>query len=198
MKEGVMFTGIIESLGQIAQKTHNQLTIKSSGKLVKQLSLGLSISVDGICLTVVDLDQNTFTVDFMPETYQKTNIKNLKVGNLVNLELPATPQTYLSGHIVYGHVDGVAKLLEVKKTGNSQLMKFAISKKLSHYLVEKGSVALNGISLTVIEAGNNYFTIGIIPHTFKNTNLKDLKKGNLVNLEADILAKYLSKLKMKN
>lgn len=194
MKEGAMFTGIIESLGTLTQKNSHQLIVQSPEKLLSKLTEGSSIAINGVCLTVVALDKDSFTVDFIPETYQKTNIKAMSKGDLVNLELPATPQTYLSGHLIQGHIDGVVKLIDITKKGNSLLLKFSLPNSLARYLVEKGSVAVNGISLTVIKAGKSYFTVGIIPHTWNNTNLYTLREKDLVNLEVDILAKYLERL----
>lgn len=192
-----MFTGIIENQGTIVRKSENQLEIKAGGNFMQKISQGLSISVNGICLTVIRFDKNSFDVDFMPETKDKTNINFLKIGDEVNLELPATPETYLSGHIVQGHVDGVGTLTEIQKDGNSRILKISIPKNISKYLVYKGSVALNGISLTVISAENNLLTVGIIPHTWNKTMLHTLKNGDHLNIEVDILAKYLERLIQK-
>lgn len=192
-----MFTGIIEDLGTIIRKSENQLEIKAAGNLMGKISKGLSISINGICLTVVSFDKESFRVDFMPETEDKTNINSLQTGDQVNLELPATPETYLSGHIVQGHVDGVGTLTEIQKDGNSRILKISIPKNISKYLVYKGSVALNGISLTAISAENNLLTVGIIPHTWSKTMLHTLKNGDYLNIEVDILAKYLERLIQK-
>ncbi len=181
-----MFTGIITNLGKVKNITKDTFTVACGREMQK----GDSIAVDGICLTVVKTGKDYFMIDFMQETASKTNIKYLEVGDLVNLELPATPETFLSGHIVSGHVDGLGKLVE---TGTG-ILKFIVPVKLSKYIVEKGSVAINGISLTVIETGKNFFTVGIIPHTWENTMLHTLKTGDFVNIEVDILAKYLERL----
>lgn len=192
-----MFTGIIENQGTIIRKSENQLGIKTAGDLMGKISEGLSISVNGICLTVTRFDKNSFEVDFMPETKDKTNINSLQPPDQVNLELPATPKTYLSGHIVQGHVDGVGTITEIKEDGNSRILKISIPKNISKYLVQKGSVTLNGISLTIIDLGHNYFTVGIIPITWKKTMLNKIKIGDFLNIEVDILAKYIERLVTK-
>jgi len=189
-----MFTGIITHLGEIKNKSENRLNIKTDKDLIAKLSIGTSIAVDGICLTVIRFSKDSFWLDFMPETEDKTNIKYLKVGNLVNLELPATPTSFLSGHITEGHIDGVAKLEDIKRRGNSRMLKFSIPYHLSKYIVSKGSIAVNGISLTVIRVESDSFTVGLIPHSWTNTMLHTLKTGDFVNIEVDILAKYLENL----
>lgn len=189
-----MFTGIITHLGTVLAKTENSLTVGIDPSLTQKLAQGTSISVNGICLTTVSLKKDSFSINFMPETAQKTNIQFLDKGSLVNLELPATSETFLSGHIVQGHIDTVGKITGIKKQGNSHLFTFAIPKTLEKYIVQKGSIAVNGISLTVIDVTSSYFTVGIIPHTWKKTMLHKAKVGDMVNLEADVLAKYLEKL----
>jgi len=189
-----MFTGIITNLGKVTSKSENKLMIKIDRFFIGKLTKGTSIAVDGICLTVVDLIEDSFSVDFMPETEEKTNIKYLKTSDLVNLELPATAKSFLSGHIVQGHIDEVAKLETITEEGNSYILKFSIPKDLSKYIVEKGSISVNGISLTIIDIGDNFFSVGIIPHTWDKTMLHTIKLGDYVNIEVDILAKYLEKL----
>lgn len=192
-----MFTGIISHLGKILTKTNSKLAIRADKEFVKQLKTGLSVAVNGICLTVVASAKNSFTLDYMPETAARTNLKYLTSKNPVNLELPATPNSFLSGHIVQGHIDAIAKLVIITKDKESFILKFSIPKSLSKYIAAKGSVAINGISLTVIEAGKKFFTVGIISYTWKNTMLSCLKKGDLVNVEVDILAKYAERF-LKN
>lgn len=189
-----MFTGIIINLGEVVNKSENKLIIKTDQALIGKLSKGTSIAVDGICLTAVDLIEDSFRVDFMPETEKRTNIRYLKIGSMVNLELPATAKSFLSGHIVQGHIDEVAKLEIIIQEGNSYILKFLIPKNLSKYIVQKGSIAINGISLTIIGIEDNFFTVGIIPHTWVKTMLHTIKLGDYVNIEVDILAKYLEKL----
>lgn len=194
-----MFTGIISHLGTIKEKTSDSLLIEAPNDLYKKLTLGMSVAVDGICLTVATLkNPSVFTINFMPETENKTNIKYFKSGDLVNLELPVTAETLFAGHIVQGHVDNVSQILNIAEEGNSHIFTFNIDSKISKYLVDKGSVAVNGISLTVIKAHNDTFTVGIIPHTWDHTMLHRAKTGNYVNIEVDVLAKYLEKLMVKD
>lgn len=188
-----MFTGIVSSLGKVLNKTSSKLTIGVDKEWVKSLTVGLSVAVNGICLTLVDKTEGSFSADYIPETANRTNIKHLKLNDLVNLELPATPATLLSGHIVQGHIDAVVKLKSIITEGNSFILKFSLPQALSDQIVEKGSVALNGVSLTVIKCGKDFFTVGIIPHTWEKTMLHNLKRGDFVNIETDILAKYIQK-----
>lgn len=192
-----MFTGIITHIGEITEISMNRLIVKTKKDFTLKLSKGGSICLNGVCLTLAGLTKSGFTADVMPETKQKTNLGEAKVGDSVNLELPATPSSFLSGHIIQGHVDGVAKLEEIRKVENSHILKFSVPKNLSKYLVEKGSVAINGISLTVIKSGRDYFTVGIIPYTWENTMLHRVKVGDRFNIEVDILAKYLERLTKK-
>lgn len=189
-----VFTGIISHLGKLTRKDGSVFTFNADRGFCKEIKKGISISVNGVCLTALRQPTgNSFLVEVMPETSKKTTLENLQKDNLVNLELPATPQTYLSGHIVQGHIDGISKLLDIKIQGNSRILKFSASS-FTKYLVPKGSVAINGISLTIIDAEKNYFTIGIIPFTWENTMLHTLKTGDFVNIEVDILIKYLEKI----
>lgn len=192
-----MFTGIITYLGKVSDKKDNVLTIAADRSLLSKVKKGISILVNGICLTVINTNKRYFAVDFMPETKERTNIKYLQPADLVNLELPVTPNTFLSGHIVQGHIDGVAKLKEIAKKGNSYLLKFPVPKHLSRFIVGKGSIAINGISLTVIATRPSSFTVGIIPYTWDNTMLHTIKAGNFVNIEVDVLAKYVENLLKK-
>ena len=189
-----MFTGIINHLGKIKNKSESKLRVVCPKDLINKLSTGASIAVDGICLTVVSLRGDSFEIDFMPETARRTNIRYLKTNDIVNLELPVTPNTFLAGHIIQGHIDGLAKLIGVKQQNKNHILKFSIPDEFSKYIVEKGSIAVNGISLTVINIGKSFFTVGIIPHTWDKTMLHKIKLGYYVNIEADILAKYLEKL----
>lgn len=189
-----MFTGIITNQGKITHKSENILVVKTDETLIKKLSKGASIAINGICLTITNLTKDSFNIDYMPETEVKTNIKYMKINDLVNLELPATPESFLSGHIVQGHVDGLAKLEEITKNKNSYILKFLIPVELSRYIIQKGSIAVNGISLTIIYVKDNFFTVGIIPHTWTNTMINQLKVNDYVNIEVDVIAKYLEKL----
>lgn len=189
-----MFTGIITHLGKLRKVNKSTYIIASDPTFLAEFRKGDSIAVNGICLTIVDKYKETFSVDCIPETKAKTNVKYLKVGVLVNLELPTTASSFLSGHIVQGHIDGVGKLTSIKKEDNSHILEFSIPKDLSKYIVNKGSISVNGISLTVIEAGKDFFTVGIIPFTWTETMLHTIQLGDYVNIELDILAKYVGKL----
>ena len=192
-----MFTGIIENLGIVVSKNKNQLEVKAEPNFMQKISAGLSICVNGICLTVVSFNRESFRVDFMPETEKKTNITSLETGDQVNLELPATPETFLSGHILQGHVDGIGTLQDIQNDGNSRILTISIPQDICKYFVKKGSVALNGISLTVIEIENDLLKVGIIPLTWEKTMLNQVKIGDNLNIEVDILAKYIERLNLK-
>lgn len=189
-----MFTGIITNLGKLKSQKGPVLTFSADKTFCKKLDKGISIAINGACLTVFAKSSDTFSVEVMPETLDKTSFKYLRLNEPVNLELPLTPNSFLSGHIVQGHVDGVATLKSATRLENSYLLKFSFPKLLSRYIAEKGSITVSGISLTIIEVKKDYFTVGIIPYTWDNTMLHTLNKGNLVNMEVDILAKYIEKL----
>lgn len=192
-----MFTGIITHLGKVKEKTSTKLVINTETDLLQKVTLGMSVAVNGICLTAVAFDETSFAIEFMPETAAKTNIHKLDAGSLVNLELPATSETFLAGHIVQGHVDAVGKITSIKEQGNSRIITLSIPEDINKYIVDKGSITVNGISLTVIDVDDKYFTIGIIPHTWERTMLHTAKENDMVNLEVDVLAKYLEKLLAK-
>jgi riboflavin synthase len=192
-----MFTGIITHLGKVTQKTDTRLIVAPEKGFLDRFEHGLSVSIDGICLTVVSFYKKDFTIDFMPETAKKTNIEQLEVGSVVNLELPATGETFLSGHVVQGHVDGVGEIKSIKEDGNSYVFVFSLPKELTKYVVPKGSIAVNGISLTVINITKDTFSVGIIPHTWERTMLHTGKVGDKVNIEVDVLAKYVEKVVKK-
>ncbi|MBN2095883.1 riboflavin synthase [Candidatus Peregrinibacteria bacterium] len=188
-----MFTGIIETTGTIAQKTDTQLMVEAPA-IVTNLKKGSSIAVDGVCLTVTELSDSGFSADFMPETAQKTIIGNYKKGAQVNLELPMPANGRFEGHMVTGHVEEAGEIIDIRPDGNAHILTIRMPERLMKYVAEKGSVTINGISLTVISVSDNDFTVSIIPHTWEVTNLSLLKTGDQVNLETDILAKYLEKL----
>lgn len=190
-----MFTGIITHLGNFVGIKKSVLTFTAKPAFCKKINIGTSVAINGACLTVFAKEaKDSFSIEVMPETLSKTMLGHLKIGNLVNLELPVTPQTFLSGHIVQGHVDGMAKLESINEQKNSHTLKFSVPSHLSGFIVEKGSITVNGISLTVIRAEKDCFTVGIIPYTFKNTMLHGIKTGDFVNIEVDILAKYTERL----
>jgi riboflavin synthase len=190
-----MFTGIITDLGKLNEKHRSVFTFHAGHAFCKKLNRGTSVAVNGVCLTTVAKPaKDSFSVEIMRETQKRTMFENLKPNDLVNLELPATPNTFLSGHLISGHIDGTAKLRKMIQEGNSHILKFSIPKSLSQYIVKKGPIAVNGISLTVIEATKDYFTIGVIPYTWEKTMLQRINIGEMVNIEVDIIAKYLEKL----
>lgn len=183
-----MFTGIVEEIGYIKSFDGRKLVVECS-KVLENTQLGDSIAIDGCCQTVVSIGENVFSADVSSETLRIT--KGFKVGTRVNLERALTPTTRMGGHIVQGHVDGVAKYL-----GD---MKFEIPQELDRYIVYKGSITVNGVSLTVSKNEGYTFSVAIIPHTLENTNLKDLRFGDSVNIETDILGRYVEKfLSSKN
>lgn len=177
-----MFTGIVEEIGKIKSFNGEKLVVECK-KVLENTQLGDSIAIDGCCQTVVDLTSNTFSTDVSTETLKI--IKGFKAGELVNLERALTPQSRMGGHIVQGHVDGVAKYLGK--------MRFEVPKELDKYIVYKGSITINGVSLTVAQNERNTFAVAIIPHTLENTNLKTLKTGDFVNIETDIVGRYVEK-----
>lgn len=186
-----MFTGIIKNLGVVKNISKGDLSINAAWGLLKKLKKGSSIAVNGACLTVKAKGRNFFAADLMPETFKKTMFAKLRPGDAVNLEPALRPTDDLSGHFVQGHIDGTAKLAKITKDGNAKIFKFAASRQTLKYLVPKGSIALNGVSLTLIDVKKNYFSVGLIPHTLKFTNLGKLKIGDALNIEIDILAKTI-------
>jgi len=188
-----MFTGIISHLGKLKKVKQSRYTFFAPKSLLKKLKKGGSIAVNGVCLTVVSLGKTTFSVDVMPETIKKTSLGDLKPGDYVNLERPVSARGLFEGHIVLGHIDQTGTIVSIRKQGNSWIFRFKAPLSVLKYLVNKGSVAINGISLTVIKTEKDSFTVGIIPHTWKKTMLHFAKPGDRVNIEVDILAKHIKK-----
>lgn len=187
-----MFTGIISHLGKLTNKSGSVYDISLPKELMQQITAGTSIAVNGICLTVFNkLPNNTVQIEIMPETVKRSAFMDLKTGDLINLELPATPNTMLSGHIVQGHIDGTGTIQKIIADENSRIITITVPSQLQKYIVEKGSIAVNGISLTVISCNKNSFTVGIIPFTWKHTMLQQIKVGDRVNIETDIVGKYI-------
>lgn len=183
-----MFTGIVEETGKILSFDGKNLVVECS-KVLENTQIGDSIAINGCCQTVVEMSTKTFKANVSAETLKIT--KGFKSGQTVNLERALTPQTRMGGHIVQGHIDGVAKYL-----GNSN---FEVPENISKYIVYKGSITIDGVSLTVAKCEDNIFSVAIIPHTLENTTLKDLKSGDFVNVETDILGRYVEKfLSTKN
>ncbi|GAA0747004.1 riboflavin synthase [Clostridium oceanicum] len=191
-----MFTGIVEEIGKILSIKNGSdfLDIEIEGdKVLDSISLGDSIAVNGVCLTVTKFDKKNFTVDVMAETMRKSNLKFLKKNSLVNLERALTLNKPLGGHMVSGHIDGVGKIIDVKKEGIATIIYISSSKDILSYIVKKGSVALNGVSLTVVDVTEKYFSVSLIPHTKKETTLIYNKKGDEINIECDVIGKYIFK-----
>ncbi len=192
-----MFTGIIEELGKIAslEKHAGGARIKISAKTVTENTIeGDSISVNGVCLTALNIKNDSFTADVSQETLNRSTIGNLKVGSNVNLERAVTPSTRLGGHIVQGHVDARGKFLQAKQDGDFWTVRVSFPKEIGQYLVYKGSISVEGISLTIANLADEYFEIAVIPKTWELTNLSSLKNGDAVNLEADVIAKYVERI----
>jgi riboflavin synthase len=199
-----MFTGLIQETGRIAAikrlatRNGREVTrITIAGKNVpKELKAGDSVAVSGVCLTAVQIKRKEFSADLAEETMQRTSLSRLKKGSVVNLELPARPQDRLGGHMVQGHVDGTGKLISFKqiKGRDDGRLVIEIPSSLARYVVAQGSICVEGISLTVAAIEGDRVEIAIIPHTFEATNLRDLQPGDPVNLEVDVMAKYVEKM----
>jgi riboflavin synthase len=194
-----MFTGIIEAFGQVTllEKEGKNLHLTLKSPLAKELKIDQSLAHNGVCLTVVDCNQESYTVTAIEETLQKTNLGLLKIGALVNLERAMKLGDRLDGHLVQGHVDLTAKCISQKRLEGSWLFRFSYDNKSPHITIEKGSITVNGVSLTVVDSNENEFSVAIIPYTFEHTNFKSLEEGDLVNLEFDMIGKYLTKLYLK-
>lgn len=196
-----MFTGIIEELGTVLEakrlQSKNYLRIQAS-LVLEGTKLGDSIAVNGVCLTVVSLDKWSFTVDVMPETYRKTTLESLSPGDKVNLERAMSAQGRFGGHFVSGHVDSTGEILTIAREENAVLLEIGAPPSTMRYIVEKGSIAVEGISLTVAKVGEKSFWVSLIPHTYAHTNLQYKRKGSLVNLETDMIAKYIEKFLLLN
>jgi riboflavin synthase len=194
-----MFTGLIEEVGRIASIVHvggkRRITVEAPGASA-ELKLGDSVAVSGVCLTAVELGPGSFGSDLAEETWLRTSFSRLREGAAVNLELPLRVNDRMGGHIVQGHVDGTGRLLELQRIpgGEDFLLRIELPEELERYVVHKGSLAVEGISLTVAALQDRIVTIAIIPHTWKATNLHSLKPGDPVNLETDLIAKYVEKM----
>lgn len=183
-----IFTGIIEEIGRLKSFNGNRLEINCE-KVTDDLKIGDSVSVNGICLTVIDFGENFFAADVMPETIRKTTLSDKEF----NLERAIKAGDRLGGHIISGHIDGIGRIMSIKKEGNAIFVKISTEKRVLRQIAAKGSISLDGISLTVVDVGEN-FSISMIPHTLEVTNFKNKRIGSLVNIETDILAKYIDRL----
>lgn len=204
-----MFTGLIQETGQIAairrlaarsgRGAFTRITV-AAGSVTSELKTGDSVSVSGVCLTAVELRGKQFSADLAQETLQRTSLGQLQKGSLVNLELPARAQDRLGGHIVQGHIDGTGKVLSLEQIKDREDWRLVIEvpKAITKYIVAQGSIAIEGISLTVAAIQAGRLEIAVIPHTYQTTNLRALRPGDAVNLEVDILAKYAEKIAQGN
>ncbi len=191
-----MFTGIIETIGVVKDLKHDQdnlhITIESS--ISSGLKIDQSVAHNGVCLTVVACDDTSHTVTAISETLQKTNLSSLRIGSLTNLERCMQMNGRLDGHIVQGHVDQTAECIDLKELNGSWEYTFKYDSSLGNVTVEKGSICVNGISLTVVNSKDDQFSVAIIPYTYEHTNLQQVKAGDFVNLEFDIIGKYVARL----
>ena len=191
-----MFSGIVLSVGTISeyvQKNEGAVLVVNTEKDLSGFEDGESIAVNGVCLTVVDSTETTFKLDLSTETLSRTNFKNAKKGDRINLERSLTPSTKISGHFVSGHIDQVGEIVDIEEKPGEVLFRFSHPAKLSPFIMFKGSIAIDGISLTVFDCKDNRFTVSIIPYTLSHTNLSSRKIGDLINIECDMIGKYVFK-----
>ena len=189
-----MFTGIIEELGTVGQMDRRPDSIKltiQARKVLEGTQLGDSIAVNGVCLTVTSMTDSSFTADVMHETMRRSSLSDIKSGSKVNLERAMQVGGRLGGHIVSGHIDGVGHIARIASDGIARVITITIPKDMEPFIVEKGSIAIDGISLTVVSVGNSQFSVSIIPHTMAHTTLIDKHPGAVVNLETDVIGKYV-------
>ena len=191
-----MFSGIIKDIA-IASKIEKgtdslRVTIPVPKKW--KIAEGESINIDGICSTVEKITKKSFSVFYMAETLRQTNLSGLSSSHVFNLERSLTLQSLIGGHLVSGHIDTTASLISIKPEGDAKVLEFKIGSKFTKYIIYKGSICINGVSLTIVSVTKDLFTVSLIPYTLSHTNLGDLKKGDTVNIELDLIAKYLEKL----
>lgn len=191
-----MFTGIIKRVSTVEKASYEDNGFFVSIKIPRgwKIEEGESIAVNGVCSTVKDLDEKTFTVEYMPESVKKTTVGNFEKGTEINLEKSLKVNDLLDGHIVQGHVDTRGKIINIKKEEESKLMKIQVPEEFMKYIASKGSIAVDGISLTVVDVGKNWFSTSLVSYTLENTNLGNIREGSEVNIETDILAKYVARL----
>jgi riboflavin synthase len=191
-----MFTGIVETLGVITkiEKDQENLHLSLTSAITNELKIDQSVSHNGICLTVTAIQENQYNVTAIKETIQKTNIASWKVSDIVNLERAMRLGDRLDGHLVQGHVDQTAVCTQIESAQGSTYFTFEYDKSLGNITIEKGSITVNGVSLTVVNSEPNSFSVAIIPYTFEHTNFKNIKVGDFVNLEFDVIGKYITRL----
>ena len=191
-----MFTGIIETIGIIKdlKKDNDNLHITVSSNITHELKIDQSVAHNGVCLTVIAINNDEYTVTAIRETIEKTNLAELKIGDLINLERGMRLGDRLDGHIVQGHVDQTGVCKSVEEASGSWYFAFEYNRNLNNITIEKGSITVNGVSLTVVNSKENEFSVAIIPYTFENTNFKNVKIGTKINLEFDVVGKYIARL----
>ncbi|WP_396187519.1 riboflavin synthase [Flavobacterium sp.] len=194
-----MFTGIIETLGTVQEikKDKDNLHITLASTITDELQIDQSLAHNGICMTVVAINKNLYTVTAIGETVKKTNISYWKTGDIVNLERAMKLGDRLDGHIVQGHVDQIGNCISALETNGSWYYTFEYDETFNNITIEKGSITVNGVSLTVVDSRNNQFSVAIIPYTFEHTNFQSFEVGTKINLEFDLIGKYISKLYSK-
>lgn len=191
-----MFTGIIEAFGEVKglEKEGENLHITLNSDLASELKVDQSLAHNGVCLTVVECNASQFTVTAIKETLDKTNLNQLKLGSKINLERAMVAGARFDGHMVQGHIDQVARCVAVKEESGSWRFSFAFEPKEGNVLIEKGSITVNGVSLTLVDVKSNLFSVAIIPYTYQHTNFHEIEVGSFVNLEFDMIGKYIAKL----
>ncbi len=192
-----MFTGIVEEIGEVRRIEHGAKSVKltiAAKTILEGTKIGDSIATNGLCLTVTGIENGTFTADVMPESLRRSSLGSLRSGSRVNLERAMPADGRFGGHIVSGHIDGTGTVVSLRREDNAMWLKVKASPSLLRYVVEKGSIAINGVSLTVAEATASDFSVSIIPHTGEETTLLDCRTGDILNLECDVIGKYVEKL----
>jgi len=192
-----MFTGLVEELGKVrsvSKGVHSIRLTLTATKVIEDVKIGDSIAVDGTCLTVVDFSPNSFTADIMPETFDRTTLSLKKPGDAVNLERTLRLGDRLGGHIVSGHIDAVGELISVRTRDNANILRIRLPEYLTPLLIQQGSVAVDGVSLTIVDCQENWFEVSLIPHTWGVTVLSHKQVGDKVNIETDVLGKYIHRL----
>ena len=191
-----MFTGIVETLGTVKEirKDNDNLHLSIQSSITAELKIDQSVSHNGVCLTVVSISEDSYTVTAIRETLEKTNLNQWKTGDIVNLERGMKVGDRLDGHIVQGHVDQIGTCKNVESANGSWYYTFEYDPTLSNITIEKGSITVNGVSLTVVNSKENEFSVAIIPYTYEHTNFKHIQKGTIINLEFDVIGKYVSRI----
>jgi riboflavin synthase len=192
-----MFTGIVETTGKVTRIDRLSESVRlcvSAGRVSEDVTLGDSIAVNGVCLTVVSIDAPELVFDAVYETLRRTTLGALSVGDVINLERAMVANGRFGGHIVQGHVDGVGRIASMRPVGNAWQVHVDVDANLVRYIVEKGSICIDGISLTVVDAGHSSFSVSVIPHTWDNTTLSSRRAGDTLNIECDIIGKYIERL----